>query len=256
MQIAIITGASSGLGREFVKQISQKEPMEEIWVIARRTDRLFHLAKQLSVPIVPIPLDLTKQESFTRFHALLEEKKPDIRILINAAGFGKMGSYKDISLQDSGDMVELNCRALMQVTLLSLPYMSRGARILEICSTASFQPLPGLNVYAASKAFVQSYSRSLRWELFGHGVHVTAVCPYWITDTEFIPVSQENGNPAAIRHFPFSSHARHVVRAALRDSKLNLPVSAPGPVSFLQRFFAKFIPHELIIGCWEGLRRL
>ena len=127
---------------------------------------------------------------------------------------------------------------------------------MQICSVASFQPLPNLNVYAASKAFVLSYSRSLRWELLGRGIHVTAVCPYWISDTEFIPVTKEGGDPHAVRHFPLASHARHVAWAALRDSGLNLPVSTPGPVALLQRFFTKFIPHEIIIAFWEILRRL
>lgn len=256
MQIAIVTGASSGLGREFAKQISEKEKLDAVWVIARREDRLRELEKELSVHIVPIPLDLTKQESFSELQALLEEQKPDIRILVNAAGFGKMGSYAEISAQDSSGMINLNCSALVKVTLLALPYMSKGARILQVCSVASFQPLPALNIYAASKAFVQSYSRSLRWELFGRGIHVTAVCPYWIKDTEFIPVAKQVHNPHAVRHFPLASRSCSVVRAALRDSKFNLPVSTPGPVAFLQRFFTKFIPHEIIIACWEGIRRI
>lgn len=256
MKIAIVTGASSGLGREFVKQIARKEKIDAIWVIARRESRLREIAEELPIEIVPVPLDLTKQESFSALQALLEEKKPDIRILVNAAGFGKMGSYAEISVKDSSDMISLNCSALVRMTLLVLPYMTRGARILEVCSVASFQPLPSLNIYAASKAFVQSYSRSLRWELFGRGIYVTAVCPYWIKDTEFIPVARRDDNPHAVRHFPLASRAHSVVSAALRDSKFNLPVSTPGPVAFLQRFFTKFIPHEIIIACWEGLRRL
>lgn len=256
MKIAIVTGASSGLGREFVKQISKKEKLDAVWVIARRESRLKELAEEVSMPVVPVTLDLTKQESFSALQVLFEEKKPDIRLLVNAAGFGKMGSYREISVQDSNNMINLNCSALVQTTLLALPYMTRGARIIEICSVASFQPLPSLNVYAASKAFVQSYSRSLRWELFGRGIHVTAVCPYWIKDTEFIPVARKADNPKAVKHFPLASHARGVVRAALRDSKLNLPVSTPGPVAFLTRLFTKFIPHEIIIACWEGIRRL
>ncbi len=256
MQIAIVTGASSGLGYEFVKQIAQKKKLDAIWVIARRESLLYEIAEKLSVPIVPITLDLTKQESFSVLQALLKEKKPDIRILVNAAGFGKMGNYAEISFQDSGKMIELNCSALVWMTSLALPYMTRGAQILEVCSVASFQPLPSLNVYAASKAFVQSYSRSLRWELFERGIHVTAVCPYWIKDTEFISVTKKDANSQAIKHFPLASRAHNVVRAALRDSKLNLPVSTPGPIAFLLRFLTKFIPHEIVIACWEGFRRL
>lgn len=256
MKIAIVTGASSGLGRDFAREIARRERPEAVWVIARRKERLAELAKEVDVPVVPFALDLTKPESISVLAAALADQKPDVRLLVNAAGFGKMGSYSEISAKDSFDMIDLNCRALVGVTLAVLPYMSRGARILEICSVASFQPLPGLGVYAATKAFVQSYSRSLRWELFGRGISVTAVCPYWVKDTEFIPVTKTHADPKAVRHFPLASRSRHVVRAALRDSKLWLPVSAPGPVASLQRLFTKFIPHELIIPCWELLRRL
>lgn len=255
MQIAIVTGASSGLGREFVRQIAKKKNLDAIWVIARRKSRLYEIEKDVSVPIVPIALDLTKQESFSALQELLEAQKPNVHILVNAAGFGKMGSYKEISLSDCDDMIELNCRALMRMTFTVLPYMNKGAQILEVCSVASFQPLPTLNIYAASKAFVQSFSRALRWELLGRGIHVTAICPYWIKDTEFIQLTKTGANPKAVKHFPLASHSRHVVRAALRDSKLNLPVSTPGPVALLQRLFTKFIPHEIVIAAWEGLRR-
>lgn len=255
-KIAIITGASSGLGQEFVKQIGKKEKLDALWIIARRENRLKEIAEESPVPVHPIPLDLTNSESLSAFKKLLDENKPDVRILVNAAGFGKMGNYAEITVPDSDAMINLNCRALVNMTLLTLPYMSKGARILEICSVASFQPLPALNVYAASKAFVMSYSRALRWELLKRDIHVTAVCPYWIKDTEFISVAKKNSNQKAVKHFPLASHARHVVSLALWDSKLNLPVSTPGPVCFLQRFFTKFIPHELIIACWEGIRRV
>lgn len=256
MKIAIVTGASSGLGQEFVRQIAQKERLDSIWIIARRESRLREIAQRFPVPIRPLPLDLTDTESFSALKAILEQEKPDVRILVNAAGFGKMGSYADISEKDTNAMLDLNCRALVNITQLTLPFMKRGARILEICSVASFQPLPAFNIYAASKAFVLSYSRALRWELFGRGIHVTAVCPYWIKDTEFISVSKEAANQKAVRHFPLASHARSVAALALCDSRLNLPVSTPGPVCLLQRFFTKFIPHEIIIVCWQGIRRI
>ena len=179
-----------------------------------------------------------------------------MEILINAAGFGRMGSYADIPPEDNNGMIDLNCRALVNVTLDVLPYMRKGARILEICSSSAFQPLPGLNVYAATKAFVLHYSRALRWELFSRGIHVTAVCPYWIRDTEFIPVSRKTRNSRAIRHFPFASHTRCVAARALVDSRLNLPVSTPGIVCFLERILAKFIPHEITTLFWEGMRRI
>ena len=256
MQIAIVTGASSGLGREFVRQICETEKPDAVWVIARRENRLSEIARESPLPVRSVPLDLTKEESFACLKTLLEQEKPDVRLLVNAAGFGKMGNYAEISVQDSNDMLDLNCRALMDVTLTVLPYMRQGARILQICSSSAFQPLPALNVYAATKAFVLSYSRALRWELFERGIRVTAVCPYWIRDTEFIGIAKDTRNRQAVRRFPLSSRASSVVKSALRDSRWNLPVSTPGPVPFLQRLLSKLLPRELIIACWQLLRRI
>ncbi len=256
MQIAIITGASSGLGREFVNQICGKEKLDSIWVIARRENRLQEIAEKNPGLIRPIPLDLTNPESYSSLKAMLEEEKPDIRILVNAAGFGKMGNYAQINEQDNNDMIDLNCKALVSMTQLALPYMKSGSRILEICSSSAFQPLPSLNIYASTKAFVLSYSRALRWELFDRGIHVTAVCPYWIKDTEFIPVAKDTSNSSAIRHFPLALKARNVASHALWSSKYNFAVSTLGIMGFLQRIAAKIIPRELIIACWQLIRRI
>ena len=185
-KIALITGASSGLGREFAFQIQGREAVDEIWAVARRKDRLRQLSEESKIPIRCLSLDLTEPESINMLATLLEEESPDVRLLINAAGFGKIGNYSEVSMQDSADMIDLNCRATVTVTMAVLPYMSEGARILQISSTSAFQPLPSLNVYAASKAFLMRYSRALRWELMGRKINVTAVCPYWIKDTEFI----------------------------------------------------------------------
>lgn len=256
MKIAIVTGASSGLGREFVRQIARKEKPDAVWVIARRENRLRELAEQTKTPVLPIPLDLTDPDGIEALKKLLAEKKPDVRLLVNAAGFGKIGAYEEATRRDADDMVALNCRALVDVTLLALPYMSRGARILEIGSASAFQPLPTLGVYAATKAFVVSYGRALRWELFGRGIHVTSVCPYWIRDTEFIPVAKDSAGKGRVRHFPLASRASFIAARALFDSKLNLPVCTPDPVSFFMRLCSKFIPREIIIVLWEGVRRL
>ena len=238
MKIAVITGASSGIGREFVRQVAAGECLDEIWVIARREQRLRELAGEVKLPIRPVPLDLTKQESFERYRALLERERPDVRLLINAAGFGKIGNYAAVTREDVDGMIALNCRAAVEMTVLTLPYMSEGGRILEIASTSAFQPFQQLGVYAASKAFLLRYSRALRWELFPRKIHVTAVCPYWVRGTEFIPT------------------ATGVVRRALRASRRNFAVSTPGLVCSLHRVIAKWIPHCALMAGWELLRRI
>ena len=256
MKTAIVTGASSGLGRQFVRRLDRTEPLDEIWVVARRKERLAELEHQVKTKLRVLPFDLTDKGSFRELDALLEREKPDVRVLINAAGFGKIGSYRDISRADCDDMIDLNCRAAVDMTQTVLPYMKQGARILEICSTSAFQPFQFLNVYAASKAFLYRYSRALRVELFGRGIKVTAVCPYWIKDTEFIGTAQKTRNSSYIRSFPLASREKTVACMALNDSRLGLPVSTPGVVCTLHRVAAKFIPSELTMGMWALLRRL
>lgn len=256
MTIAIVTGASSGLGREFVRQLADEGSCSEIWVIARRKERLTALAGECPVPVRILPLDLTEEQQIADFADLLAQEQPLVSVLVNAAGFGKMGDYRQVSREDVDAIIDLNCRAAVDVTLITLPYMRQGSRIIEISSTSAFQPFPGLNVYAASKAFLLRFSRALRWELLGSGIHVTAVCPYWVKDTEFISIAKESGNSKAIRHFPFASRCHSVVHWALRDSRLNLAVSTPGPICFLHRIVAKFVPHCFMMAIWEGLRRL
>lgn len=257
MKIAIVTGASSGLGREFVRQIARRMPeLREIWVIARREDRLREIQAECPLPVRPLALDLTKEDSIRALEELLERERPVVAILVNAAGFGKIGDYRTVSRRDCDAMIDLNCRAAVDVTLACLPYMQRKSRILEICSTAAFQPFQHLNVYAASKAFLYRYSRALWTELFGQGITVTAVCPYWVKDTEFIPTAQQTDAKKAIRHFPLASRTRSVVTLALNDSALGLPVSTPGPVCLVHRIAAKFIPSQLMMGIWAILRRI
>ncbi len=256
MKTAIVTGASSGLGSEFVRRIAEQEILDEIWVIARRKERMEALKEQVSVPLKILPLDLTQQSALQEIQEKLKEESPDVQILINAAGFGKIGSWEDISLEDSDNMINLNCRAAVDMTQIVLPYMQTGAKILEICSTAAFSPFPYLNVYAATKAFLYRYSRALRVELRGRGISVTAVCPYWIKDTEFIQTARKSGDSSYIRHFPLASRQNRVVRRALADADLRLAVSTPGPVCLLHRISAKIIPAELMMGIWALLRRI
>ena len=251
MNIALITGASSGLGREFARQVSRDPHVQAVWAVARREDRLRQLASLCACPVRPVPLDLTDPQSLD----LLAREKPTVTRLVCAAGVGKMGRIDAVSPADSLGMIDLNCRAAVGVTQLCLPYLTRGSRVLELCSTAAFQPMPGLGVYAATKAFLQSYTKTLHYELLPRGIHVTAVCPYWVKDTEFIPLAQD-GKPGQFRHFPLASRSRSVVSLSLAASALNLWVATPGIVCTLHRLGAKVIPHALLVPLMDGLRRV
>ena len=253
--IAVITGASSGLGKEFVHQIVRRGAPNEIWIIARRRERLEEIAASFPCSIIPIPLDLTDPASYDVLAGKLAEEKPRISHLVCAAGMGRIGLTEDMTSDDIDRMIELNCRALARVTQACLPYMSEDSRILEIASVAGFQPLPAFNLYAASKAFVVSYTKTLHFELRRKGIHVTAVCPYWVRDTEFIPTASEETD-AGYRHFPFAQKSADVVRRALDAAEQNRCICTPGFIPSLDRVMAKTIPHGLLIRGLDVFRRL
>ena len=154
MDIAVVTGASSGMGREFVFAADREYVLDEIWVIARREDRLKDLAQNCRAKIRILPWDLTDHESFSKYEALLKEESPQIRLLINAAGYGLFGAFEDLELDGQLGIAELNDKALTAMCLLSLPYMRSGDSIINMGSNSSWQPVPYMAVYAASKAYV------------------------------------------------------------------------------------------------------
>ena len=259
MRIALITGASSGMGREYTRRAVSSGKYDQVWAIARRAGRLDELVEELGPTVVPVPLDLTRRESIDELDAMLAQRAAEgpfeVGFLVNAAGLGKFGTYADLSLDEVDTMVDLNCRALVDMTQIALPYMHRGGRIIQIASSASFQPLPGLNVYAASKVFVRSYTRALRFELRGRGIYVTAVCPIWVK-TEFIKVARETSNGQTVRHpFPVIS-AKHVVNWSLFVNRINYPIATCCVTGFLMRIFCKILPAPLVMWAWEGLRRI
>ncbi len=247
-KIAVITGASSGMGRDFVRQIDKHEVFDEVWVIARRRERLEELSGECAFPIKAIPLDLTDPASFTEYSALLEEEKPDVALLVNCSGFGKFGRYDDIEMQDKMGMIDLNCKALVQLTELTLPYMNKGAHIIQLDSLSSFQPVPYIGVYGATKAFVLSYSRSLDRELRGRGIRVCAVCPGWVR-TEFFDRAKTK-NEKAVTYYNKVWESADVVKTALRDAYRGKDVSIHGFSVRAQVFATKLLPHSLVMNIW------
>ena len=247
-KIAVITGASSGMGRDFVRLIDKHERFDEVWVIARRLDRLEALADECAFPTRAISLDLTDPAAYAEYAALLEEKKPNVALLVNCSGYGKFGRYDDIDMSDKMGMIDLNCKALVQLTELTLPYMNEGAHIIELDSLSSFQPVPYIGVYGATKAFVLSYSRSLNRELRDRKIRVCAVCPGWVR-TEFFDRAKTK-NEKAITYYNKVWESEAVVKTALRDAYRGKDVSIHGFRIRAQVLATKLLPHSVVMSIW------
>ena len=249
MTVAIVTGASSGMGKEFVLQLNQYVSVDEIWVIARRENALEALKEQSNVPLRVIPLDLCKAESFDAFAAILEAEKPDVKLLVNAAGFGKFGSFDNVPLQDECRMIDLNCKALVVMTRLTLPYMNKGSHILQLDSLSAFQPVPHITTYAATKALVLSYSRAMNQELKSRGIRMMAMNPGWVR-TEFFNHAFQT-NDGSVQYFNHLYEAKDVVATGLKDLYCSRKqVSIHGlPVKF-QVLLVKLLPHSLVMKIW------
>lgn len=246
MKIAVITGASSGMGREFVLQLDKSEKFDEIWVIARRRERLEALAPEVGAKLRVIALDLTKAESIDAYRALLEQEKPAVAVLVNDSGFGKFRKFEETSLRDCCDMVDLNAKALMAVTYVTLPFMEEGSRIYQLGSLSSFQPVPYIGVYGASKAFVLSFSRALNVELKPRGIRSMAVCPGWVA-TEFFDHAVSDDS---VTYFNKIYTPDVVVRTALKDMAKGKDVSIHGLPVKAQVLAVKLLPHKLVMKIW------
>lgn len=248
MKIAVITGASSGMGREFALQVAEKEHFDEIWLIARRADRLEQLKNELDCPARVIAMDLTEQQSFDRYKNMLSDEMPEVAMLMNCSGYGKFGKYDEISLQDKMGMIDLNVKAYVNMTELTLPYMSRGSHIVNLDSLSAFQPVPYLNVYAATKAFILSYSRAMNAELRDRGISVTAVCPGWVK-TEFFDRAETTSN-TAVTYFNHVYTPQQVICTAIKDVYKGKDVSIHGGAIKRQVFMVKMLPHRLVMKIW------
>lgn len=254
-RIAVITGASSGLGREFARQIDLLQQVDELWINARSEKALQEVAASLGTPAQLLVADLTDEGDIAKIRAKLDAEQPQVRFLVNAAGFGKFGDWQTISDEAADSMIDLNCRGLVDMTRACLPYMERGGRIIQVASASAFMPLPHMNVYAATKAFVLRYSRALRWELHGTGITVMALCPTWVK-TGFEKVARQSGGGHDVGHLLGAQEASTVVSRALCANRLHFAVSCASPQSLLLRLAGKVVPSCITMAGWNAVRRL
>ena len=255
MNIAIVTGASSGMGRQFVLQLSDYVQVDEIWVIARRESALEQLRECVSTPLRVISLDLCDEKSFDTYQALLGQKKPNVKLLVNAAGFGKFGKFQNIPLNEDLRMLDLNCKALVAMTRQVLPYMGSGSHILQLDSLSAFQPVPYITTYGATKAFVLSYSRAMNRELRPRGIRMMAMNPGWVK-TEFFDHAFQTNEAGEVQNFDHLYEAKDVVASGLKalyHSKRDFFVH--GLPDSVQTLLVKLVPHRFVMDIWQSQQK-
>lgn len=245
-KIALITGASSGFGSIMATKFSnQFKCIDELYLVARRKERLDEIAKTIDKPCKIIPMDLVSTDNILELADMIKEENVCIKILANCAGFGIFGDFEELSDEKCMDMVDLNCKALTILTKKLLPYMSYNSRIINIASSAAFMPQKRFAVYAASKAYVLSFTRALNQELKGTSVSATAVCP-GPANTEFFDIALEVSDRIPFYKEMFMSDAEKVVDKAIKDAILQKEVSVYGIPMKLFRVLAKLVPHSII----------
>ncbi|MEE0946022.1 MAG: SDR family NAD(P)-dependent oxidoreductase [Acutalibacteraceae bacterium] len=248
MITAIITGASSGLGQQFALALKEKHPeIESFWLIARRRERLTSLSKELGEEkCFILSLDLTDTAALKEYSQLLCDSAPDVKYLINNAGFGKLEYFENISAEDCVNQVALNCSALTYLTRATLPFMKENGEIINVSSIASFTPNYRMAVYSSTKAYVTSLSRALREELKSRKINVLAVCPGPM-DTEFLPVANiEKGASKMFDTLP-RTNPKTVAVNALKHSARKKAVYTPHILFKFYRILAKVLPASIVM---------
>ena len=255
MKTIIVTGASSGIGKVFCENLQKYFQFDELIIIARRKENLEKLQESLPFKVKALPLDLTNQQSFVELSNFLSQEKREVQLLINCSGFGKFGKSTDVDLQTNLNMIDLNCKAIVSMCQIVLPFMVEGAIIINIASVAALQPIPYIGVYGASKAFVLSYSRALNRELKSRKISVTAVCPFW-TKTEFFDHAVDKSKDAVVKKYVAMYNPQDIVKRAIRDSLKRKDVSFYGFKARGQALLVKILPHSLVMNVWQNQQKL
>ena len=253
MSVAIITGASSGIGRDFARQLKNIPGVDEFWFVARRAEKMEALAEELSVRAKILCADLCTPEGIDVVRRALKEEKPRVRFLVNAAGFGKFGSFDQVPEEEIVRMIDLNDKALVLITHMTVPYMEEGGRIIEMGSGSCFTPLPNFNVYAASKAFVLHYTKALNYEIRKFGLRATCFCPGWVA-TEFLDkATAEPGVTVPKTMKPLLS-CESVVRGCVRAAQKGKAMYVTNWFTKLQHLLFKLLPDCILTKLWMGMQ--
>lgn len=247
MDIAIITGASAGLGQAFFRSVVRRYPkLDQIWLIARRADRLQQLAQDSPVPVVCLPLDLTQDGSYQAISERLAAEQPRVRILINNAGLGQLDDMVDSDVATQVRMVDVNCRGLTAVTTAVLPYMPKDSFVIQVASIAAFAPNARMTVYSSTKAYVLSLARGLRMEMKSRGVNVLALCPGPMS-TEFLEKADITaGKSKQFDTLPYSDPEAVADGAVVRAAR-GKAIYTPRAFYRFYHFVSKVLPTSLVM---------
>lgn len=243
------------MGKEFARQIEKKYKVDELWVIARRKERLESLKEMLETKVRVFALDLTQKESFEILQETLFKEKPRVKVLVNCSGYGKLDHYENMSLETIENMMNLNMLAVVKMVNTVLPYMHKESHIVNFASCSGYMPIPYLNIYAASKAFVLNYSRALNEELKYRGIHVLAICPYWV-ETEFFDRAVEKDKKPVVIRYGKVYQAKDVIKKAIKDMERSKDVSLYGMINKIQILGMKVLPHRFVKKIWMAYQNL
>jgi hypothetical protein len=240
-KVALVTGASAGLGVEFARRLSERG--HRLVLVARRKERLEELAKELGKARA-VAADLSKKGAAAKLMADIEANGETVDLLVNNAGFGLIGRFAELDATREREMIDLNVGALTDLCRAVAPAMigRKSGAILNVASTAAFQPGPKMAVYFATKAFVLSLSEALHEELKPHGIKVTCLCP-GPTRTEFGDVAGFGGNGLFDR---IAMNAGEVVAAGLKALDSNRAVVVTGWVNRIGAASTRFAPRSVV----------
>ena len=252
MSIAIITGASSGIGAEFAKGYADR--VDELWLVARRKDKMIELGDSLGVKYRVITADLSTKDGIDAIRTALEAEKTTVKYLVNAAGFGDFGAFDEIDESKVEMMIDLNVKSVVLITHMVIPYMERGGRIITLGSGSCFAPLPYFNTYSSGKVFVLHYTKSLNFEIKKYGLRTTCFCPGWV-HTEFL--GKATAKPGITR--PKESamkpmlNCSDVVNRCIKASDKGRVMYVTNWYTKLQHLLFKIIPDPILTHLWLGM---